>query len=201
MIYLIDDKKSRQELLGWNDSIFEKYNSILKTVYSFEQIKTEQLNTRSDIYSKESIILFHESFFDHVNNSHKKEGIEIRNQLTEWAADKNVPLVQFSGSTNARTKDGNRVSLPVKLLYQNLELFLKSILNKDEIDKSFKILLFGEKFNMEEILQIKKEIWETKFKLSPILNSKINEFNSLTSNSIDLRVTQDPNLLKTLINE
>lgn len=201
MIYLIDDKKSRQDLLDWNQIKFEKFNSILKAVYSFNQIEKEKLNTKGKIYTADSIILFHESFFDHIDNSHKKESDIIRNELYDWADKNNVPLILFSGSNNTRNINGKRVSLPVKLLYQNLELFVNSILNNDDIEKSLKILLFGEKFNLEEILQLKKEIWETKFKLSPVLNNKINEFNALTSNSIDLKVTQDSTLLKSLINE
>jgi hypothetical protein len=201
MIYLIDDKKSRQVQLDWNQIKFEKFNSILKAVYSFNQIEKEKLNTKGKIYSADSIILFHESFFDHIDNLHKKESDIIRNELYDWADKNNVPLILFSGSNNTRSINGKRVSLPVKLLYQNLELFVNSILNNDDIEKSLKILLYGEKFNLEEILQLKKEIWETKFKLSPVLNNKINEFNALTSYSIDLKVTQDPTLLKSLINE
>ena len=201
MIYLIDDKKSRQDLLDWNQIKFEKFNSILKAVYSFNQIEKEKLNTKGKIYTADSIILFHESFFDHIDNSQKKESDIIRNELYDWADKNNVPLILFSGSNNTRSINGKRVSLPVKLLYQNLELFVNSILNNDDIEKSLKFLLYGEKFNLEEILQLKKEIWETKFKLSPVLNNKINEFNALTSYGIDLKVTQDPTVLKSLINE
>lgn len=114
---------------------------------------------------------------------------------------KQIPLVQFSGSNKSRRKNGNTVTLPVKIVYQNLELFANSINRNDNIDKSLKILLFGENFNLEEILQLKKEIWETKFKLSSLLNTKIKEFNTLANKSIDLRVTQDPTILKSLINE
>ena len=201
MIYLIDDKNLRQELFGWNQSKFEKYNSILKTVFSYKQIKEEALNTIDNIYSKNSIILFHESFFDHVDNSHKKDSIEIRNDLINWCATNNIPFVQFSGSNNSRNKNGYNVSLSVDILYQNLELFINSIERNDGIDKSLKVLLFGENFNMEEILLLKKAIWETKFKLSPLLNNKIQGFNTLTNKSIDLKVTQDPTILKSLLNE
>ena len=201
MIYLIDDKKQRQELLGWNQSKFEKYISILKTVYSYKQIKEEDLNNEDNIYSDNSIILFHESFFDNVDNSHKSDSLKIRNELINWCLTNNVPIVQFSGSNNSRNKDGNSISLPVKILYQNLELFINSINSNDNLDKSLNILLFGENFNIEEILQLKKEIWETKFKLSPLLNNKIKKLNTLTNKSIDLKATQNPTILKSLLNE
>lgn len=201
MIYLIDDKKPRQESLGWDGVKIKKYNSIIKTVYSYTQIIEERLSTKNKIYSEDSIIFFHESFFDNVDNSHKKNSIEIRNELINWCEEKQIPLVQFSGSNKSRRKNGNTVTLPVKIVYQNLELFANSINRNDNIDKSLKILLFGENFNLEEILQLKKEIWETKFKLSSLLNTKIKEFNTLANKSIDLRVTQDPTILKSLINE
>lgn len=201
MIYLIDDKKPRQESLGWHEFKFEKYNSIIKTVYSYKQIKEENLNTVDKIYSDDSIILFHESFFDYVDNSHKKDSVEIRNELVSWCNENNIPLVQFSGSNKSRNVSRNNVSIPVKLLYQNLELFVSSIIRNDNIEKSVKILLFGENYNIEQILQLKKELWETKFRLSPLLNSKIKEINTLTNKNIDLKRTQDPIILKSLINE
>jgi hypothetical protein len=201
MIYLIDDKKQRQELLRWNHSKFEKYNSILKTVYSYNQIKEEGLNTDDNIYSNNSVILFHESFFDNVDNFHKSDSLKTRNNLIKWGLTRNVPIIQFSGSNNSRSKNGNNVSLPVKILYQNLELFINSITSDDNLDKSLKILMFGENFNIEEILQLKKEIWETRFKLSPLLNNKIIEFNTLTNKSIDLKLSQAPTILKSLLNE
>jgi hypothetical protein len=201
MIYLIDDKKPRQVQLGWNDLKFKKYNSILKTVYSYKQVKEESLNTADNIYSDTSIIFFHESFFDHVDNSNKKDSVEIRNKLISWCLDNNIPLVQFSGSNKTRRKNGNSVTLPVKVVYQNLELFVNSINKNDHIEKSLKILLFGENYNIEEILQLKKEIWETKLRLSPLLNNKIREFNRLTNKNIDLKTTQNPLILKYLINE
>jgi hypothetical protein len=201
MIYLIDDKKPRQEALGWNEFKFEKFNSIIKTIYSYKQIKEENLNTVDKIYSDDSIILFHESFFDHVDNSHKKDSIEIRNELISWYNDNNIPLVQFSGSNKSRNVSGNTVSIPVKIVYQNLELFVISITRNDNIEKSMKILLFGENYNIEQILQLKKELWETKFRVSPLLNSKIKEFNTLTNKNIDLKIYQDPTIIKSLINE
>lgn len=201
MIYLIDDKKLRQESFGWNDFKFKKFNSIVKTVYSYKQIKEEDLDAVDKIYSNDNIILFHESFFDYVENSHKKDSIEIRNELISWCIENKVPLIQFSGSNKSRNVRGNNVSIPVKIVYQNLELFVNSIIRNDNIEKSIKILLFGENYNFEQILQLKKEIWETKFRLSPLLNNKIKEFNVLTNKNIDLKIYQDPTTIKSLINE
>jgi hypothetical protein len=201
MIYLIDDKKPRQIKLGWNTLKFQKYNSIIKTVYSYKQIRDENLNRKDKIYSDDSIILFHESFFDHVDNSHKKDSVEIRNELIGWCNENKIPLVQFSGSNKSRNVSGNNISIPVKIVYQNLELFINSVIRNENIENSIKILLFGENYNIEQILQLKKELWETKFRLSPLLNSKIKEINTLTSKNIDLKITQDPIILKSLINE
>src|SRR5690606_32425923 len=110
-----------------------KYNSLLKPVYSYLQIIQEDLNTVENIYSENSIILFHESFFDHVDNSFKNDSLEIRNKLINWCFDNNIPIIQFSGSNNSRSKNGYNVSLPVKILYQNLELFINSINRGDDL--------------------------------------------------------------------
>lgn len=199
MIYLIDDKKSRQKLLGWNDTKFDKYETILKTVYNYKQIKDDNLSER--IFSGDNIILFHESFFDNLENKDKNDSQEVREKLTIWANKNDFVLIKFSGAINTRNIDKNQVALPVNILYKNLEIFLNSIKNDDETEISLKKLLFGENYKIEEILLLKKEIWETKFKLSPLLNNKINELNSLANKNIDLKVTQNPTILKSLINE
>jgi len=201
MIYLIDDKISRQKLLGWNKEKLEKYESIVKPVYSYKQILEENLGSIDNIFSNQSIILFHESFFEQVTDSNKNDSLKIRNELINWCVENEIPLVKFSGSINTRIQNGVNVSLSVKILYQNLEFFLNSIDKKDSIDKSLQILLFGENYNIEEILQLKKEIWETKFKFSSVLNTKIKSFNRLTNKSIEINPNTDPTVLKTLINE
>lgn len=201
MIYLIDDKVSRQKMLGWNQEKFEKYELIVKPVYSYKQILEENLGSIENIFSNQSIILFHESFFEQVTDSNKSDSLKIRNELINWCIENKIPLVKFSGSINTRIQNGVNVSLSVKILYQNLEFFLKSIDKKDSIDKSLQILLFGENYNIEEILQLKKEIWETKFKFTPVFDTKIKYFNTLTNKTIDFKVTPNPTVLKTLINE
>ena len=201
MIYLIDDKISRQKLLGWNQERLEKYESIVNPVYSYKQIRDENLRSIDNIFSNQSIILFHESFFEQVTDSNKSDSLKIRNELINWCIENKIPLVKFSGSINTRIQNGVNVSLSVKILYQNLEFFLKSIDKKDSIDKSLQILLFGENYNIEEILQLKKEIWETKFKFSSVLNTKFKSFNKLTNKSIEINPNTNPTVLKTLINE
>lgn len=199
MVYLIDDKKSRQELLGWKDSDFNEHESVLKSVCTYKQIKEENLS--SEIFSSNNIILFHESFFDNVENQDKKESKEVREKLTNWANKHGLILVKFSGAINSRSLDNNQVSLPVSILYRNLEIFLTSLKTEDKIEISLKKLLFGENYKIEEILLLKKEIWETKFKFSPLLNNKIKELNSLTNKNIDLKVSQNPIILKSVLNE
>ena len=201
MIYLIDDKKSRQKLLGWNQEKLEKYKSNVKPVFSYKQILEENLSSIDNIFSDESIILFHESFFEQVTDSNKNESIQTRNKLITWCNDNKIPFIQFSGSINKRMQNGHSISLPVKILYQNLEFFLKSINKKDHIEKSLQVLLFGENYNIEKVLQLKKEIWETKFKYSPLLNAKIKSFNTLTNKTIEINPNTNPTVLKTLINE
>ena len=199
MVYLIDDKKSRQEVLGWKISDFKKYVNVLKTIYTYKQIKEENLS--SEIFSNNSIILFHESFFDSIENQDKIESQDVREKLTNWASQHNLILVKFSGAINSRTLDKNQVSLPVNILYRNLEIFLTSLNNEDKMEISLKKLLFGENYKIEEILLLKKEIWETKFKFSPLLNNKVKEINILTNKNIDIKISQNPIILKSLLNE
>lgn len=199
MVYLIDDKKSRQEVLGWKISDFKKYVNVLKTIYTYKQIKEENLS--SEIFSNNSIILFHESFFDSIENQDKIESQDVREKLTNWASQHNLVLVKFSGAINSRALDKNQVSLPVNILYRNLEIFLTSLNNEDKMEISLKKLLFGENYKIEEILLLKKEIWETKFKFSPLLNNKVKEINILTNKNIDIKISQNPIILKSLLNE
>lgn len=201
MIYLIDDKKPRQELLGWNRGMIDKYENILKPIYTYKQIEDENLNSQKEIFSANSIVLFHESFFDSVTYANRKNSLEVRNKLNQWLNDKNIPLVSFSGSIRTRESSDNRASVPVEILYQNLDLFLKSYLRQDTIAKSLKFLLFGEKFNIEQILLVKKQIWETEFVASPLLDKLIEEYNQLTNGNIPPSATlNNPYLLKILVN-
>ena len=160
MIYLIDDIVSRQKDYGWSKEKFKIYASKLKVFHNYNEFKN--IDIRTEIFQNKNIILFHESFFDSVDNNHKEESLFIRKKLDEFAGlNGNNKLVYFSGSKKARDLNKNIAHLPVDILYKNLEVF---ITNTDENQSNLKYLLFGNKPELESILIKKLEIWNFLYK-------------------------------------
>lgn len=148
MIYLIDDKKQRQEGYGWNDLKFDKFKHCLRPIYNYDQIIDEDL--REKIFSPGSIVLFHESFFDTANNKHEKDSLEIRVELEKYAKRfGDFSLAFFSGSKNSRSNENNVINLPVGVLYKNLEVFIEKY---SKGMNNLRYLLFGENPEIEEYL-------------------------------------------------
>lgn len=67
MIYLIDDKKNRQEEFGWVKAYFDKYKNIIQPLYNIEDVS----NIGEKLYEEENIILYHESFLDFTEKKRK----------------------------------------------------------------------------------------------------------------------------------
>lgn len=178
MIYLIDDKRNRQSDYGWDKKLFQKYSDIITPVYLYDEIKNI---SSQKMLSPENIVLFHESFFDSVDNEHRKNGLEIRKSLNKLSEEnKDFMLSFFSGSKNSRKLNQNISYLPVSTLYQNLEVFIKKT---KEGKKDFRYLLFGENPNIEsELLQ------------------KLTEANNLIENGVRASVNKNF-LAKSLENE
>jgi hypothetical protein len=144
MIYLIDDKKIRQEKdYKWTADRFRKYELLIKPIYTLDEIKEKA----TAIFQDGNVIMYHESFLDKTNMAN--EAAERRSRLDSFAKNKYSYLVLFSGSKNTRDFEGNIASLPVSVLYNNLELFLqKSIAGEINLD----FLLFGENPKIEKEL-------------------------------------------------
>jgi len=153
MIYLIDDKKIRQENLGWNTRRLKAYESLLTLVYSHDEIE----EMRESIFQPGNLILFHDSFFDAIGNKSSVLSDNFRNELTNYVVESNICLVYFSGSIGARKILGNIAYCPVSALYRNLEFYLEYWKESDK--HALTRLLFGETFLLEEVLILKKEIW------------------------------------------
>lgn len=151
MIYLIDDKIDRQNDFGWNKNKIDFYEDILISVSSYAQI--EKREERELIFSDGNILLFHESFFDLIENKHIKDSNEIRNDLNKFVTNnKNSKVVFFSGSYNSREPNLTGGSMPVSVLYQNLDVFLQK--HKTDGSVELKYLFFGETPEIEnELLQ------------------------------------------------
>lgn len=135
MIYIIDDKKSRQRDYGWDEDRLSTYSDILKPIWG-----TESLNDfQNQIIQEENVILFHESF---------PQSKDFNDTLDKNST--NLYVAKFSGSKGARFVEKRRCMLPPDVLYGNLEIFIKKY-QEGELD--FRYLAFGENYEIEEQLR------------------------------------------------
>lgn len=136
MIYIIDDKKSRQRDYGWDEESLSIYNNV-KPIWGKETLNDYQ----DQIIQDGNVILFHESFPQSEDFNAKLD-----------ANSTSVYVAKFSGSKGSRfvDVDGRRCMLPPDVLYGNLELFLKKY-QEGELD--FRYLAFGENYEIEEQLR------------------------------------------------
>jgi CheY-like chemotaxis protein len=146
MIYLIDDRKHRQEEGGWSSEKFSAYTEYIKPIYIYEELS----NLSNEIFSSGNIVLFHESFIDKTSRAHdsliKDFEIKLKNEVKK---DDNFKLVYFSGSKKFRNLKDEIGYLPVEIVYQNLDVFIDKI-KGGIID--LKHLLYGNNHQIEENL-------------------------------------------------
>ena len=142
MIYLIDDKKSRQENFGWTDDRLARYADVLMPIRNADDLQEFQ----DEICKTDNVIIFHESFLS-SSDKIKQESI---NKFKANIQDNNLNLCTFSGSKNTRTVDGNACMLPVNVVYDNLYVFLTKY---QDGDFNWQYLAFGENYEIEESLQ------------------------------------------------
>lgn len=135
MIYIIDDKKSRQKDYGWDEKRLSSFSQLLMPIWDVEALNISQ----EKIIQDGSIILFHESF---------PQSDDFKKKLDDLSS--NLNIAYFSGSKGARFVSNNRCMLPPDVLYINLELFINKC---QENDFNFKYLAFGENYVLEEQLR------------------------------------------------
>ena len=135
MIYIIDDKKSRQRDYGWDEDRLSKYSDIVKPIWGVEAFN----NFQNQIINEGNIILFHESF---------PQSKDFNDTLDKNST--SLYVAKFSGSKGARFVDKRRCMLPPDVLYGNLEIFIN---NYQKGDLDFKYLAFGERYEIEEQLR------------------------------------------------
>jgi hypothetical protein len=142
MIYLFDDKILRQQNdYNWPKEKFDLFSNHIKTIYKFKDCNIEE------IFKEDNVILYHESFVDSTSDYY--DAVNIRNEFEIKARENNAYLVFFSGSMSNRQMDYRVASLPVSVLYKNLEIFIKKSI---EEDLDIKYLLFGLNYDLEEKL-------------------------------------------------
>ena len=71
MIYIIDDKRSRQRDYGWDDECFSQYKDVLTPIWNMDSLAIH----RGDMLEENNVILFHESFL----SSDDEERNSVRN--------------------------------------------------------------------------------------------------------------------------
>jgi CheY-like chemotaxis protein len=156
MIYLIDEKKQRQEKdYNWTRERFETYKDFISPIYSLDELQEKA----REIFQEENIILYHESFLDKTDLNTK--AFIKRDKLDEFSKKHNSYLVFFSGSKNSREITENIANIPVSVLYSNLEVFINNIIKKDI---NLKYLLFGRNPDVEE--ELSKKLQEALYKTS-----------------------------------
>lgn len=136
MIYLIDEQTNRQNTYSWGQEKFSKYDSILNVFSATETLSFDKIKAEA------KIVFLHESFPDE----------ELKRALYQYnEGEKSFGLVVFSGSKNERKQRKNRVDIPVKVFYQNLEIFLEK--NKQEGKPKIEYLLYGDSNIEKELLK------------------------------------------------
>ncbi|MEV4887297.1 hypothetical protein MRBLMN1_005879 [Chitinophaga ginsengisegetis] len=178
MIYLIDDKKLRQEKYFWTTEKLSQYKQALVAIYS----KGEFDKIKATLFASDDIILFHDSFFDDPVNQQELNPILIRQTLVERS--QKAAVVFFGGGTSSRTIVKKYASIPVSTLYNNLSTFLDTyIASGQDNNIEIRTLVFGKNYELEEITILKEEIWNllydessmTQMTFSPEINGKLDD--------------------------
>lgn len=147
MIYLIDDKKKRQETdFGWDEGKFKSLNDLIIPIYTLEEVT----NQTDEIFKPGNFVIYHESFLDSTELS--DDAIDKREKLEAFADNnEDFNLAIFSGSISSRSKNENVAFVPVAQMYRNLDFLVSA----DE--PLLEILLFGENPQIERELNEKLE--------------------------------------------
>jgi len=149
MIYIIDDKRSRQRDYGWDDNKISEFANIVVPIYNLEDL----LMNKDAMFMNDNIILFHESFLAYNVNKNIEEIELFKKALEDYS--NNLYVVYFSGSKNNRYVEERLCMLPPDVMYANLNLFINKM--KDG-DVNLNYLAFGLNYNIEEKIRNKLEI-------------------------------------------
>lgn len=144
MIYIIDDKKSRQKDFGWSEERFETHSVDITPIWSIEELNEK----KEAILQSGNIVLFHESFLSSESADKTAEIESFKIELTQNA--NNLYITYFSGSKSGRKVEDRVCMLPPDALYSNLEVFIDKLRAGD---LSFRYLAFGENYQIEETLR------------------------------------------------
>ena len=159
MIYLFDDKESRQQSYGWTNNKFELWSDVIVRIKDYSDYLSLE---EQDIFSERNIIIYHESFSTCIPYEERRSYQAVHNALIDGSELPGINIAIFSGSIASRAINKNVAHVPVTDMYANLECFLGHY-REQEID--FKYLLWGEEYKIEQTLldlieDISNEIYE-----------------------------------------
>ena len=146
MIYLFDDKESRQQSYGWTNKMFELWSDFIVRIKDYSDYL---LLEEKDIFKDGNIIIYHESFSTCIPYEERRNYQAFHNSLIDGSELPCVYVVIFSGSITSRAINNNVAHVPVTDMYANLECFLEHY-REQEMD--FKYLLWGEEYRIEQTL-------------------------------------------------
>ena len=146
MIYLFDDKESRQQSYGWTNKMFELWSDVIVRIKDYSDYL---LLEEKDIFKEGNIIIYHESFSTCIPYEERRNYQAFHNALINGSELPGVNVVIFSGSIASRAINDNVAHVPVTDMYANLECFLE---HYREQDMDFKYLLWGEEYTIEQTL-------------------------------------------------
>jgi hypothetical protein len=167
MIYIIDDKKNRQSKYSWNEEKLNTYKDEIVPIWTYEDMKSEDF--RIQMFHEENILIIHESFFKNIEHDRVKNIMEVKERLKS----RENLVIYFSGGIYSRSKNANRIYLPISTLYQNLELF---IIKKRQNDVNIDYLIYGKNKEIEIELGNK---WQLSRNTIINFNDVFNNSNSL----------------------
>ena len=146
MIYLFDDKESRQQSYGWTNNKFELWSDVIVRIKDYSDYLSLE---KQNIFSERNIIIYHESFSTCIPYEERRSYQAFHNALIDGSELPGINIVIFSGSIASRAINKNVAHVPVTDMYANLECFLEHF-REQEID--FKYLLWGEEYKIEQTL-------------------------------------------------
>ena len=147
MVYIIDDKRSRQQDYGWDDVRFSQYRDIIIPIWNMESLSIH----REEMLFDNNVVLFHESF---LSSDDEERNSVINSLKADLAEHVSLCVAYFSGSKNGRFVEERICMLPPDVLYTNLITFIDKL---QEGDIDFKYLACGENYQLEEAIRNKLE--------------------------------------------
>lgn len=151
MIYLFEDRPERRLL---HQDIIDRH----KCIICFAKFDIDEGMILTDYIAKNfydaEIMIIHKSY------SFKSKSVNIDAIKKEMP---DVKIVVFSGGTENGSieNDGNSVTINADVMYNNLEIFLKYITSKQEIN--FGPLVWGERFPQNRLVSFQHKLFREYF--------------------------------------